>query len=243
MLKDSLPRRPPARVPIPDGRALARYLTVVGGWLLAGAITAGWGAQSAAPEDAPSLMRTLQQRYAALGTLKVRFEQVFHSPVTEQRESGVLYFKRPHRMRWEYTSPKNKLFVLDGKNTYFYVPEDRQVAVGEWTEDTASLPLLILLGGRDVARDFRIESAPAALVLAGGDAVLRLVPRTEQAEIREVLVEVRRAAAEIVRLSVIEHMGNQNDYLLSSPEPNARIPDNLFQFRVPKGVEVLKAEE
>lgn len=72
--------------------------------------------------------------------------------------------------------------------------------------------------------------------------MLRLVPRTEQPEVREVILEARRAGNEIVRLSVIEHGGNQNDYLFSAPEPNARIPDDLFRFRIPKGVEVLQAE-
>jgi outer membrane lipoprotein carrier protein len=203
----------------------------------------GGQAASAVPVDAPALMGRLQARYRSMRTLKVKFEQIFHSPVAEQRESGVLYFRRPNRMRWEYLSPKAKLFVLDGKKTYFYVPEDRQVSVSQWREESAALPLLFLLGDRDAARDFQIEAAEGVAPLAGGDFVLRLTPRTEQSEIKEVVVEGRRDRNEIVRLSILEHGGNRNDYLFSAPEPNARISDDLFKFRIPKGVEVLEAEQ
>jgi hypothetical protein len=47
-------------------------------------------------------------------------------------ESGTLWLakgglKKPGKMRWEYRSPREKLFVSDGRDAWFYVPGDRQV--------------------------------------------------------------------------------------------------------------------
>ena len=43
-------------------------------------------------------------------------------------------------------TPGEKLFVANGRKTYFYVPRDRQVTVGDWASEPASTPLLFLLG-------------------------------------------------------------------------------------------------
>ena len=151
--------------------------------------------------------------------------------------------KRPNRMRWEYTQPTAKLFVLDGRRTYFYVPRDNQVAVAAWQGSTEFTPLLFLVGRGDLKRDFLIERADDDPKLAAGDTVLRLVPRIEQAQFKEVLIEVRQTEAEILRLSVLEHGGNRNDYLFRRPQANTALPDALFRFKVPPGAEVLQAEK
>jgi len=49
----------------------------------------------------------------------------------ERTESGTLWLsksglKKPGKMRWEYRSPREKLFVSDGTSAWFYVPGDRQ---------------------------------------------------------------------------------------------------------------------
>jgi len=43
-----------------------------------------------------------------------------------RKESGVLLLKKPGRMRWTYTDPDGKLFVLDGKDGYFYSPGESE---------------------------------------------------------------------------------------------------------------------
>jgi hypothetical protein len=62
-------------------------------------------------------------------------------------EKGHLLIKKPGKMRWEYTSPEQKLFVSDGVKIYSYIPQDKQVVVSSVpTDDTASAPGLFLAG-------------------------------------------------------------------------------------------------
>src|SRR5262245_28672101 len=39
---------------------------------------------------------------------------------------GKLTFKRPGKMLWRYEQPKGQIVLADGKNLYFYQPEQNQ---------------------------------------------------------------------------------------------------------------------
>ena len=186
------------------------------------------------------LVDAIQNRYNAIHSFSAGFTQIYRSGFSEEQESGIVYMKKPGKMRWEYTNPTIKLFVGDGKRTYFYVPRDKQVTIAEWSPDSASTPLLFLLGQGNLQRDFDVAEAAKEPKLAGGDTILILTPKTEQSSFKEVVLEVRRVDAGILRLSIVEHNENRNDYLLRSFRANVPIADEKFRFKIPKGVEVIR---
>src|SRR5579859_7170860 len=72
-----------------------------------------------------SIRHALEARYQHARTLKAEFyERYSDGSGGVSAESGVVYFSRPGRMRWEYESPEQKLFLVDGKSAWFYVPAD-----------------------------------------------------------------------------------------------------------------------
>src|ERR1700751_1472570 len=76
--------------------------------------------------DVKAAVRALESRYARARTLKAAFlERYSDGKGAAQSESGTVYFFRPGRMRWDYESPEQKLFLVDGTNVWFYVPSDR----------------------------------------------------------------------------------------------------------------------
>ncbi|HSY58431.1 MAG TPA: outer membrane lipoprotein carrier protein LolA [Terriglobales bacterium] len=74
-------------------------------------------------DDAKAAVRALESRYARAHTLKAAFfERFSDGNGSAQSESGVVYFSRPGRMRWDYESPEQKLFLVDGTNVWFMSP-------------------------------------------------------------------------------------------------------------------------
>ena len=75
-------------------------------------------------------------------------------------ESGTVYFSRPGRMRWEYESPEQKLFLVDGANAWFYVPADHTASRAKINESSDwRTPLALLAGKADLSqlcRDIQI---------------------------------------------------------------------------------------
>jgi outer membrane lipoprotein carrier protein len=187
------------------------------------------------PSPAEALARRVEARHRGLRDLTARFVQTYRSGALgrELVEKGVLSLKPPGRMRWEYQAPEKKTFVSDGKTSFFYVPADRQV-IRRDQQDARDLPSLLLSGQADILATFAATLEPAR----PGLQRLRLTPRKAEAEVEQLYVDVDEAAR-IRGLLVVDAQGNRSQFVFDDIRENVGLPDTLFRFDVPRGVEVV----
>jgi outer membrane lipoprotein carrier protein len=137
-------------------------------------------------------------------------------------------------MRWEYRDPEKKLFLSDGKNVYFYLPADRQVIV---RAQDARLGLAFqLLSGRSRLLD---EFTIAWDTVGKGGRRLRLTPRDANPDIESALLD-SDASGRILSIEILDAQGNRNVLRFEAIRENTRLPDRLFRFTIPEGVEVVQ---
>lgn len=206
---------------------------------------------AAQKNEAQSLARALESRYRHAATLKaVFFERYSDGNGGVAAESGVVYFSRPGRMRWEYQSPETKLFLVDGTNVWFYVPADHTVSRAKMKESSDwRTPIALLAGKADLGRLCRkLQIVPS---LGGdedrpkervpeGDHILKCNPREGGADspVREVLLEVDEDA-HLVR-AVIRETGNaETEFRFGDWQENIAIPEAKMHFEIPPGVNVV----
>src|SRR5438034_7258589 len=123
--------------------------------------------------DVHALARAVDEHYNRLRTLQAEFTEIYRGSGIERTESGTLWLKKPGKMRWEYRSPKEKLFVSNGKDAWFYVPDDRQARKGaaKKLEDVRS-PLAFLLGKTKLEKELHgLSLAPDITPLSSGNTV------------------------------------------------------------------------
>jgi outer membrane lipoprotein carrier protein len=186
--------------------------------------------------------------YNHLHSLEAEFTEVYRGSGMERTESGMVWLekaglKKPGKMRWEYRSPREKLFVSDGKDAWFYVPGDRQVrkTSARQLEDVRS-PLGFLLGKSKLEKELRgLSLAPDVAPLGAGNVVLRGVPQALADRVSEILLEVT-PRFEIARIVINEVDGSGTEYRFSGQKEDVEIPAGQFEFRVPAGVEVVEGE-
>src|SRR5258708_33914135 len=72
----------------------------------------------------------LQKKYDAIKDFSADFVHAYEGGVLHKQiaERGRLFIKKPGKMRWEYTSPEEKLFVSDGMKMYSNLPLAMQVS-------------------------------------------------------------------------------------------------------------------
>jgi outer membrane lipoprotein carrier protein len=158
----------------------------------------------------------------------------------DRTESGTLWLKKPGKMRWEYRSPKEKLFVSNGKDAWFYVPEDRQARKesAKKLEDVRS-PLAFLLGKTKLEKELHgLSLAPDIEPLSAGDVVLRGVPTALADQISEIVLETS-PDNRIVRLVVHGVDGASTEYRFAEQKEDVAIADGRFNFKAPAGTEVV----
>jgi outer membrane lipoprotein carrier protein len=215
--------------------------------LLAATSTAAVGSV----RDAETVRRALEGRYRNARTLSAAFfERYSDGNGGVAAESGTVYFSRPGRMRWDYTSPENKLFLVDGANAWFYVPADHTASRAKMKESSDwRTPLALLAGKTDLGKlcskiDLADGKDPDAQPAADGNSVLRCTPRVETDDKSvppDVLIEVTPEGW-IARI-VLHDPGNaQTEFKFGNWQANAAIPEVQFHFQPPPGVAVVDEE-
>ncbi len=161
----------------------------------------------------------------------------------DRTESGTLWLKKPRKMRWEYRSPREKLFLSDGQNAWFYVPGERQARRESFKklEDLRS-PLGFLLGKTKLEKELLgLSVAPDAQPMQAGNIVLRGVPKGMEDRVSQVLLEITPAN----RISRIVLQGTDEavtEYRFSNEKENVAVADDEFRFEPPPGVETIEGE-
>jgi outer membrane lipoprotein carrier protein len=204
--------------------------------------------------DPSAVRHALEARYHHAQTLKAEFfERYSDGSGGVAAESGVVYFSRPGRMRWEYESPEQKLFLVDGKNAWFYVPADHTASRAKITESSDwRTPLALLASKTDLSKLCRqIElTSPESSGRASdaqptdGDAVLRCVPRGSQEEgtaAPDILLEVDRDGW-LTRIVIHEAGNTQTEFRFGNWAENLPIPEPKFHFQPPPGVAIVDEE-
>ncbi|MBA3912271.1 MAG: outer membrane lipoprotein chaperone LolA [Acidobacteriales bacterium] len=191
--------------------------------------------------DAATIARQVDERYNRLRSLQADFTEVYTGAAVDRTESGVLYLKKPGKMRWEYRSPKEKVFVSDGKSAWFYLPDERQARKSslKQLEDLRS-PLAFLLGKTKLEKELQgLAMAPDVPALSAGNVVLRGVPKAMADRVDEVVLEIT-PDAQITRIVIEQGDGSRTEFRMTGQQENVALRDSLFAFSAPAGVEVVE---
>ena len=202
----------------------------------------------AVDQDIRSIAQAVDEHYNRLHTLQAEFTEIYHGSGMERTESGTLWLakggiKKAGKMRWEYRSPREKLFVSDGKDAWFYVPGDRQARRTDARKlDDIRSPLAFLLGKSKLQKELQgLSLAPDVTPLGPGDVVLRGIPPALAARVSDILLEVT-PEHRIVRIVLNDVDGSVTEYRFSGQKENEAISEGQFRFNPPAGTETVESE-
>jgi outer membrane lipoprotein carrier protein len=196
---------------------------------------AGWAL------DLGAVIEGMQRRYSAVSTIRANFRQTYRAPGIEQIESGAFWLKKPGLMRWEYRQPEEKLFIADGKQSYLYTPQDKQVIVQSFTlSDMHSTPLEFLLGAGDISKSFVPSWETEFKPRSENSTMVRLTPRENEPEYAFLVLEIDRANFDLHGIVIREHSGNTSRFEFTDLATNIKVGNRDFEFKVPKGVEEVR---
>jgi len=216
-------------------------------WLLMVALTPPGFTLFARAQDVSQLARAVDAHYNHLRSLESDFTEIYRGDGPERVESGTLWLKKPRKMRWEYRSPNEKLFISDGQAVWFYLPAERQLRKTALRKlDDVRSPVAFLLGKTKLENELRgLSKAVDQSPLDPGNTLLRGVPQSivseSMAQVSEVQLEIT-PSDQIVRIVLMEADGATTEFRFAGWKENLELSDSRFQFSPPPGVETVEGE-
>lgn len=199
---------------------------------------------TAPPEiDIQVLVERLEAHYAALDSFEVEFTQRYERKILRRavEESGRVLVKKPGRMRWEYQSPEEKLFVTDGSRSYFYLPLEKQVMVSHHPQGAMGMeegsPFELLTGRSRMTDSFAFFTSDTPPTRGG--EMLHLIPTRRHEAFEDVEIELAPETGELLRVILLDAQRNRTEFIFENMRTDVDLPESLFQFTIPSDVEVV----
>ncbi|MBF0602286.1 MAG: outer membrane lipoprotein chaperone LolA [Nitrospirae bacterium] len=193
--------------------------------------------EDATSEEAKAAFTRLQSFISNMRTMEADFLQRVANPAqgTPGESKGRFYASRPGKFRWDYVFPFVQNIVSDGKEIFFYEPDLKQVSIANWSRLNDS-PASFFVSNEPLATvfDWSVYSDPVF-----NSPAVHLKPKKD-GEVQYIDVVLSPENDTLIRLSILDNMGNLSHFHFYKSRINADIPPDRFQFKVPEGVDIVR---
>jgi outer membrane lipoprotein carrier protein len=148
--------------------------------------------------------------------------------------TGKVWLNAPNQFKWEYQKPIPQLIVADGKQVWVYDDDLEQVTIKQ--QNSQQNPIYVLLN-----KDQTQEHYTVSLVNKVDTDTLQwiqMLPKKPNEDIKVVWLGVEKN--NLVSLKLQNQLDNVVVFEFLNVKRNPKLADNFFNFKVPKGVEILR---
>jgi chaperone LolA len=189
-----------------------------------------------ATDTAEEVLERVRDRYDDITDARLYFTQMVTMTIAgiEQKVSGTLYLKKSNRYRLELPE---RTVVTDGTTVWSYSVPNKQVLIDRFKLTPGSLtPEQILTGAPE---DFTSTLLEPERIGDSKALVVKLIPRNDASLIKSLKLWIDDQSWLIRKVELIDVNEKKTEYLVRDIKTNTGLPDSLFTYRIPAGVETV----
>jgi len=187
--------------------------------------------QKAAEEQKKEIVSKITQVSGEMQTMQCDFTQVKELSFMDEKvtSEGKMVFKKPNKIRWEYTKPVKYVFSMDGQNA-------RMTSGDNTTTIPASQNKLfrelsgVMVGGVSGAGLVDSPDFDAQFFVGSSDFKVVLVPKKKEVKdlFAAVQVYVGKSDNRIRSVELVEASGDKMTVTLKNVQMNVAVDDTVF---------------
>ncbi|KPK00071.1 MAG: hypothetical protein AMJ60_02695 [Desulfobacterales bacterium SG8_35] len=200
--------------------------------------------------DLLEVAQKLQNTYEKAANVVAHFSQTttmkFSSRVKQGR--GTMIFRKPGRMRWDYTTPEYQVLVSDGETISMYFEKSAQMIVSRAKEYLQSdVTYSFFAGTGNILKDFDVNEPDLSNDNDLEDSILiKLTPKTSHPHVSSIHAWITPDTFQITHLQIVDHFDTVTDLFFTNIQIDAdyygsrEINDALFYFVPPANTEIIE---
>jgi outer membrane lipoprotein carrier protein len=194
-------------------------------------------------QDAQSIIGRSSRVYRSLASMSADFVQVIDNPMIDSAESrGTLVQAGPAKLAMRFTEPAGEAIVIDGQYVWIYTPSTVPGQVVRLRAPSGGpvygYNLLAWFLDRPAER-YRAKYLREEKIGPRTMDVVELVPAVPDLPFERAVLWLDREDALPRRLEITEQSGALRTLSLSKLQLNRTVPDETFEFKLPRGVRVV----
>ncbi len=193
--------------------------------------------------DLSTVIQKVEEHYKSLTDLQAHFIQLARilSYPQDQRSEGTVYLKRDRMMRWDYETPSKDQYFIRGDTVIYYAPDVKQARrINLSGREGIRSPLVFFEGLKSAEADYTIAFNNEPGFDRSSRYILELKPRDQKKiPLRRILLFISKADFQVERVDQYDLYKNVTELYFRNNRTNQGLPDSLFVFQPPEGVEVI----
>jgi len=175
-----------------------------------------------------ALLETIRQKYEEVQSFHAQLTQIYHWEGFETTQSfdGEIWLDRPDNLRLRLTNGQENHFISRADTAWLYTPSLNQAIRTHHPSE-----VLVDIFNFD---HYGIE------LTENETYVLKMCLKEENPYFEEIILHLDKEELLIELIAVTDVNGNRTEWLFYEIEVNPQLPDTLFRFVPPSGVEVIK---
>ena len=174
--------------------------------------------------------------------LQFEYKQEIAYTLTNEKQanSGVVSFIKPDSLYLTQSKPLEQVIVANGKKVWIYTPSYKQVIEDDWKKwaDNSMVPASLVSFGKGLS-DLRKKYTFSYMGAEGSDYVLSLTSLTKNGNnLFELMLWINSAG--FPERIVLKGENVTVTTQIINQKVNPALDKNLFKFKAPVGVEILK---
>jgi outer membrane lipoprotein carrier protein len=197
---------------------------------------------AAGPPPSKELKHTLdrlQKHYHDTNSFTAKFsEEITTAGAPTRKRGGMVSFRKPGRMRWEFDDPEKQTIVSDGETLYSYDPDLNQVVESPLKQALkSSSATSFLLGIGNINRDFKAAFADPS---TPPDGLVDLILDAKTGGYK-IQVGLDPTTYNLMTLTLTDQLGDVTKIDFSDIHDNVDLADSIFAFKAPAGADIVTA--
>ena len=192
-------------------------------------------------QTAEDVAQKTEAKIRSYQSLQANFEQTYYSSTisTPLKEKGKFYFKKPGLMKWEYTEPEEKFFLVKDDLFWDYNREENQLIKYDLTKEGYEPEILSLLSGQiRILDNYSVEYNPFPTENTKAFQI-KLTPKEEDPD-TFILLEINEKNWLIQKAIFFDWAGNKTEYHFIQTKINITLSKDTFELKVPPDVEIIE---
>lgn len=176
----------------------------------------------------------IQKAYEKIRDMKGSFTQknIIRDLNKTDNYKGEFFIKQPLKMKWLYTGKAAQDIYINNDTVMIYKKGDKQAYKGKFDKKTYGQTPIALLGGfGNIRQEFNISGRGNSLLLK---------PKSPLGNITSISINLSEDGFPIKSFTIQDGRSNVIEIVLRDVRTNTGLKDSLFEFQMPKGVNVFE---
>jgi len=174
----------------------------------------------------------IQKAYEKIKDMKGAFTQKNTIKDLNQTDTykGEFFIRQPLRMKWLYTGKAAQDIFIGNNIVMIYKKGDKQAYKGKFDKETyGQTPVALLSGFGNIRQEFTISGRGNSLLLT---------PKKNLGNITSISITISEDDFPIKSFTIQDGASNVIEIALKDVKINTGLKDSVFEFSLPKGVNV-----